>query len=45
MVKGDGGVVGFIENFSVFCWWMILGLEMVRFVSEFEVFMIIEVEV
>lgn len=36
MIKGDGGVVGLIESFTVFRRWMVVGFEIVRVVREFE---------
>lgn len=44
MVRGDGGVVGLIEIFVVLWCWMIFGLEVVRLIVEFEVFLDIDEE-
>lgn len=35
-MKGEGGVVGLIENFVVLRRWMVVGLEFVWMVEEFE---------
>lgn len=43
MVKGEGGVVGLTENFSVFYRWMLFGFEVVSFVNEFDICVVLEI--